>query len=132
MKGRQKVTLRELQSLIGLLNFACSVVVPGRAFLRRLINLTIGVKRPHHYIRLTQQIKKDLQIWECFLESFNGRSLFLQEDWSSSHSLRLYTDAAQSSGFGILFGDQWAYGYMAHGRRNGTDITFAFSNSFLL
>ncbi|CAH3194200.1 unnamed protein product, partial [Porites evermanni] len=36
--------------------------------------------------------------------------LFLQEDWSSSHSLRLYTDAAQSSGFGILFGDQWAYG----------------------
>lgn len=110
MKGRQKVTLRELQSLIGLLNFACLVVVPGRAFLRRLINLTIGVKRPHHYIRLTQQIKKDLQIWECFLESFNGRSLFLQEDWSSSHSLRLYTDAAQSSGFGILFGDQWAYG----------------------
>lgn len=110
MKGRQKVTLRELQSLIGLLNFACSVVVPGRAFLRRLINLTIGVKRPHHYIRLTQQTKKDLQIWECFLESFNGRSLFLQEDWSSSHSLRLYTDAAQSSGFGILFGDQWAYG----------------------
>lgn len=44
------------------------------------------------------------------MESFNGRSLFLQEDWSSSHSLRLYTDAAQSSGFGILFGDQWAYG----------------------
>ena len=48
MKGRQKVTLRELQSLIGLLNFACLVVVPGTAFLRRLINLTIGVKRPHH------------------------------------------------------------------------------------
>ena len=31
---RKKVTLREIQSLIGLLNFACSVVVPGRAFLR--------------------------------------------------------------------------------------------------
>ena len=129
MKGRQKVTLRELQSLIGLLNFACSVVVPGRAFLRRLINLTIGVKRPHHYVRLTRQTKKDLQIWECFLESFNGRSLFLQEDWSSSHSLRLYTDAAQSSGFGILL---VINGHMAHGRRNGRDITFAFSNSFLL
>ena len=33
--SRKKVTLKELQSLIGLLQFACSVVVPGRAFLRR-------------------------------------------------------------------------------------------------
>ena len=40
---RKKVTLQELQSLIGVLNFACLVVVPGRAFLRRLIDLTIGV-----------------------------------------------------------------------------------------
>ena len=43
---RKKVTLRELQSLIGLLNFACSVVLPGRAFLRHLIDLTIGISRP--------------------------------------------------------------------------------------
>lgn len=34
---RKKATLREVQSLTGLLNFACSVIVPGRAFLRRLI-----------------------------------------------------------------------------------------------
>ena len=44
---RRKVTLREIQSLTGLLNFACTVVVPGRAFLRRLIDLTIGVRKPH-------------------------------------------------------------------------------------
>ena len=30
---RKKVTLKEIQSLTGMLNFACSVVVPGRAFL---------------------------------------------------------------------------------------------------
>ncbi|KAL5021808.1 hypothetical protein ScPMuIL_000963 [Solemya velum] len=34
IKKRKKVTLRELQSLLGLLNFCCQVVVPGRAFLR--------------------------------------------------------------------------------------------------
>lgn len=44
----KKVTLQELQSLIGVLNFACLVVVPGRAFLRRLIDLTIGVKKPYY------------------------------------------------------------------------------------
>ena len=31
---RKKVSLKELQSLIGLLNFTCSVIVPGRTFLR--------------------------------------------------------------------------------------------------
>ena len=40
---RRKVTLVELQSLLGLLNFACKVIRPGRAFLRRLINLTCGL-----------------------------------------------------------------------------------------
>ena len=49
--GRKKVTLKELQSLIGLLNFACSVVTPGRVFLRRLVNLTIGIKQSHHFKR---------------------------------------------------------------------------------
>lgn len=40
---RKKVTLVELQSLTGLLNFACSAIISGRAFLRRLIDLTIGL-----------------------------------------------------------------------------------------
>ena len=39
---RKKVTLHELQSLLGFLNFACKVVTPGCCFLRRLTNLTKG------------------------------------------------------------------------------------------
>lgn len=110
MFSRKKVTLKELQSLLGLLNFACSVVVPGRVFLRRLINLTIGILQSHHLIRLTLEAKKDLRIWETFLGSFNGKSFFLEEGWASSYSLCFFTDAAQSSGYGIIFGKQWAYG----------------------
>ena len=52
MRHRKKVTLRELQSLIGLLNFACSIIRPGRAFLRRLIDHTCGIRCPTHKIRL--------------------------------------------------------------------------------
>ena len=73
MLRRRKVTLKELQSPIGLLNFACSVVIPGIVLLRRLINLTAGVKRSHHFIRLTRETKKDLQIWETFMGSFNSK-----------------------------------------------------------
>ena len=47
---KRSVTLRELQSLIGPLNFCCSVVTPGHAFLR-CIDLTAGVTCPHHHIR---------------------------------------------------------------------------------
>jgi len=54
---RRSVTLRELQSLIGLLNFCCSVVVPGHTFLCRLIDLTMGLLRPHHHIRLRKEAK---------------------------------------------------------------------------
>ena len=105
---RKRVPLKELQSLIGLLNFACSVITPGRVFIRRLINLTIGVRRAHHSIRLSRETNKDLRIWETFLASFNGKSFFLEETWSTSYNF--YTDAVQSSGYGILFGKHWAYG----------------------
>ena len=49
-KTQKKVTLGELQSLIGLLNFACTVVKPWRAFLRRSIDLTLGLKQGEEQI----------------------------------------------------------------------------------
>ena len=49
---QKSATLKQLQSLIGMLNFACQVVPPGRTFLRRLIHLTIGLKKPFHHRRL--------------------------------------------------------------------------------
>ena len=108
--SRKKVTLKELQSVIGLLQFACSVVVPGRPFLRRLIDLTIGVQSEYHFIRLNREAKQDLAVWQEFLSNFNGKSFFLDEHWLSSEKLDLYTDAAGGVGFGAVFGSKWFYG----------------------
>ena len=69
---KRSVTLRELQSLIGLLNFCCSVVIPGCAFFRRLSDLTAGVTRPHHHIRFNTEAKNDIRMWLQFLDNFNG------------------------------------------------------------
>ena len=45
--AKNKITLRELKSLIGKLQF-CTIVVPhGTAFLRRLHDLTVGIKKTH-------------------------------------------------------------------------------------
>ena len=67
-------------------------------------------KRPNHLIRITQDIQKDLTLWKSFFQSHNGKSMFLEDAWYSSSHLKFYTDAAQSLGFGIVFGRKWAYG----------------------
>jgi hypothetical protein len=106
----KNATLKEVQSLIGLLNFACSVVMPGRAFWRRLIDLTVGVRASYHFIRLRREVKEDLRVWLSFLSDFNGRSFFLDDEWCTSIKLNLFTDAAGSLGFGAVFGNHWCYG----------------------
>ena len=53
--AKPKITLKKLQQITGTLSFACQVVVPGRAFLRRLINLSIGLSKPFQHVRLNQR-----------------------------------------------------------------------------
>lgn len=49
LKTKKKtVTLKEVQSLTGPLNFTWSVILLGRAFLRRLTDLPIGIQSPFH------------------------------------------------------------------------------------
>ena len=47
---RKSATLKELQSLIGTLQFTCRVVAPGRAFLQRIISLTKGITNSRWHI----------------------------------------------------------------------------------
>ena len=49
VRDKKTVKLKHMQQLIGSLNFATRVIVPGRPFLRRLINSTKGVTKPHHH-----------------------------------------------------------------------------------
>ena len=101
--------LRKLQSVIGLLNFACQVILPGRAFLRRLIDLTIGKEAPHHWIKITSAID-DLLVWLEFLRQHNGKVVFVDEKVISNHDVHLYTDASGKLGYGAIFGSEWFYG----------------------
>ena len=75
--NRKKETLKNIQSLIGMLNFACQVVVPGKAFCRRLIDSTRNVKESWHRIRVSVEMKADLQVWLTFLKDYNGVSVML-------------------------------------------------------
>ena len=106
----KKITLHDLQSLLGHLNFACKVIKPGRCFLRRLYDLTIGVSKPHHKIRLTSESRSDLTLWHTFLTHYNGCTLLTGDRFVSSTTLKLYSDAAGSRGFACTHGSDWTYG----------------------
>jgi hypothetical protein len=89
-----KITLRELHSLIGILNYACQVIVPEWTFLRRLIDATCKLHKPHHKPRVTVGMKEDLKVWLTFLSNYNGTTIILDKFWSSSATLELFTDSA--------------------------------------
>ena len=110
IKNKKKVTLRELQSIIGSLNHCCYIIPAGRAFLRRLIDLTIGITDPHHHVRLNNGTRADLRMWEEFLTQFNGSAFFQHRTWINNETLHLYTDAAQSIGYGAICGIEWFCG----------------------
>ena len=107
---RKKCTVQEIQSLVGSLNFACLVVVPGRPFLRRMIDLTRGANNKNHYIRINKEARANMSAWLQFISSFNGKCLFLPERWTSSDSIKLYTDSAGSFGYAAVFGKYWFNG----------------------
>ena len=116
--SHKRMSLKELQTLIGLLNFACCVVVPGRAFLRPLIDPTKGIPKPHHHVRLTKDTKHDINVWHDFLRLYNGKSFSLSSCWETSKSLNLFTDAAGSLGYEAIFGTHWFFREWPDGWKN--------------
>ena len=108
--GRHSACLVDLQFLIGTLQFACKVVVPGRTFLQCMINLTRGVSNHFHHIRLNKEFSRDIKMRKAFLTHWNARSFFLDTAFTSTPDLELYTDAASTVGFGGYFNGKWFQG----------------------
>ncbi|KAJ1137200.1 hypothetical protein NDU88_003613 [Pleurodeles waltl] len=95
---RHKGTVRDIQVLLGYLNFACRVVRAGRTFCRRLGMALVGRQLPHHHVLLRAGVKADLRMWGVFLEQFNGIPLRTWQvvDWD----VHIFSDAAGGSRFG--------------------------------
>lgn len=109
IRKRRTVPLRELQSLLGTLSFATKVVAPGRAFLRRLYDLTLGFVNPFRHITLNSEARADLAAWRLFLDYFNGTHIFPDACWSTSAKIALHT-AASPDGFAAILGTDWFRG----------------------
>ena len=105
----RKISLEKFQSILGFLNFASTVIFPGRAFLQNLYAKTSSVSKPYHKVTLNKQDKEDLQMWKQFLSHHNGIYLYKEELFLSPQMLHLYTDACGSLGMGAVLGTHWLY-----------------------
>ena len=107
----KKLSLQELQSLIGSLSFVCQVVSPGRAFIRRLIDATVGIKKARYRIRVKHSMTLDVEMWLEFLNHYNGVTLFPARSWVTNDTLQIFTESSgvPSRGLGIFFQNKWAY-----------------------
>ena len=98
---------QELESLIGHLHHACKVVRPGRAFLRRMIDLLSHFRNRVHPIRINAEFRRDLQWWLAFFREWNGISFFLLPGLTPLPDLSVASDAAGSVGFGAFWNTHW-------------------------
>jgi len=103
---RTHCTKRQLLSIIGKLTFISRVVVAGRTFVRRMINLSKGVRYLHYTIRLDKSFRDDITWWLTFLPSWNGISAFRDDNWVDNDTLELYTDSSNVA-IGAVFGVKW-------------------------
>ncbi|XP_043910247.1 uncharacterized protein LOC122787541 [Protopterus annectens] len=120
---QNKITLKQLQELVGLMNFACKVIPVGRSFMRRLAAKGSGCTKPHHRIRITQGMKEDLGVWWSFLSDYNGIAIWQEGD--QLPPAQLFTDAAGGIGFGGYFQDHWFSMAWPSQLKNRVDISIA-------
>ena len=101
-------TLKDFQRIVGQLQWANRVIIPGRPFLRRLIDGMQGLTSAHSTIFISRDMKLDLEIWLYFMENFNGKSFFIKPVTLTSADLHFYSDASGKAA-GAYYGSRWFY-----------------------
>lgn len=99
-KDRVSCTKRDLERLIGKLNFGAKVIRGGRTFLRRMIILANLVPERHHVVSLDDEFRADLDWWLRFASAWNGKAVML--DPMPIDMRRFEVDASNSAACAIF------------------------------
>ena len=99
--NKQTCKVKELQSLIGKLQFVAKCVAPGRIFISRMLNLLKGNINNNIQITLNNEFRKDVNWWITFLPLYNGVSIIPYSHWSNPDSV--FSSDACITGCGAYF-----------------------------
>ncbi len=104
-RSRRTCRLRELQSLIGFLQFSAQVIPHARAFIRRLIEFSATFKSAFSVRHIPAYARADIHWWSVYHSMWNGVMLITP----TRATIHVFTDAsgAESKGIGGIFGTSW-------------------------
>ena len=105
-QSSEKVTQRQILSLVGKLRWASQAIWTGEAFVRRLEHRANSVARLEHHVRVSSEMRKDLKWWLRVLPS-SARGFPLQ--WivkdRRQPDVTIWTDASGHIGCGGFTSD---------------------------
>ncbi|XP_021350843.1 uncharacterized protein LOC110448746 [Mizuhopecten yessoensis] len=104
---RKTATKRELLSLLGHLNYALRIIIPGRSFVSYLLTLAHSVKELHFHVSMNRDCVSEIFMWRSFLQTWNGISFFHDDNLTDSADSELFTDASGTHGYGGYFQGKW-------------------------
>lgn len=77
-------SVKQIQSLLGKLNFVAACVKPSRIFISRLLQWLRSINKSSASKHVVPEyVRKDLLWWHKFLPLYNGISMITYEKWSS-------------------------------------------------
>ena len=101
-----RITLRQLQSLAGRLQFAAICVRPGRVFINRLYDKVAEMEKlDKKKVEIDQELIQDIKWWGRYMETYNGVSMMWMEQISDCNAI-IATDASMT-GMGGICKDQF-------------------------
>ena len=101
------ITRRDMESLIGKLQFAARCVRAGRVFVARLINWLRETRRGKKY-KVDNEVRKDIDWWTRFISKYNGISMIWLHSEPEPDQV-MATDACLT-GFGGIAGQEYFKG----------------------
>ena len=104
-KFKQYTTRRQLESLVGKLQFVSNCVRPGRLFVSRLLDELKMMNRTQWY-RLSNQARKDIRWWHEFIPTFEGTGILWLLDAQPTDS-DIAVDACLQGAGGFAFNDEF-------------------------
>lgn len=104
---RKRASKLQLQSLAGLLNWACNAIRGGKFFLRHVLDSIANLQHARHKTLLSSGFKRDVLWWLTYLQRFNGVVYF--DEQAKEH---VHVDACTVAA-GAFWQGQWRYSVFA-------------------
>jgi hypothetical protein len=106
-ENKVTATKREIQQLVGKLQFVAKCVKPGRLFIARMLETLWAIGGNGGSIRLSSEFKADVYWWQKFLHMYNGVSVLSKSQFLQPGQT-FQTDACLSSCGGVCEGEAFS------------------------